>query len=689
MIIMMNFSIGSLCIVWSLVLLGLAGPTEAYESALRSITKNRRKWTSHTHTLRSSDFGQSEAQSTTGAKNRRVELSNFQTRFPVPRVIERLQLAAEELPPAVLSRALQEAMTTSAPAPAPRAWPAALPDVSVNCSSTEFTVRVKRDFYGFAVTPSELTLGRTCKSNGVDEPSGDLLFTYPLTACDRRQAKVPGYVLYNYILHFLPEPTNLPVQWAHGFPVDIECRIKSIHRAYQLAIRPKWATPRRKTLQGQMPGYGIQTMNAEWTATSPSNIFFLGQKVHFQVYALSLPPGGKLYIDHCYLSLAQNPQASPEHPVIENYGCMVDSTRDGSNSGFFQRTNGTINFVLKAVQFVQKPAAEVFLHCQLFVAVGDPTSTAKSCTFSKEDNRWKEISGSEWECECCKTQCLLSEARRSMHEGLQSSGPLIFASLDPEPKISTPPALHTQGEAVWSNSGMEEEEEEEFEDSEWPGDYEYTSMYEEDHYRGDGSHAHSTGDALQSGDGEGPGGENVGSTLQKEVMEMGFEEEEWPAFGDEVWPVFTDKMGEGPVFGGEEELDEEVVPTFKAVMMRAEKTGKDEDWPVFELGEGLELGEETTGEGEWPMLTEEELQGKDEGPTWKAVVGMGKGVVKIFGEETELVIEKGDETRIGEGSKIKGGENVGGAVGEGPMGQANLLYGLSSGIGNAKFLGRQ
>lgn len=61
---------------------------------------------------------------------------------------------------------------------------APLPDVSVTCSTTDFVVRVKPAFYGQGADAQELTLGSSCKSNGVVRPQGDLLFTYPLTECD-------------------------------------------------------------------------------------------------------------------------------------------------------------------------------------------------------------------------------------------------------------------------------------------------------------------------------------------------------------------------------------------------------------------------------------------------------------------------------------------------------------------------
>lgn len=67
-----------------------------------------------------------------------------------------------------------------------------LPDVSVTCSTSDFVVRVKPAFYGLGADAEELKLGGACKSNGLLRPYGDLLFTYPLTACDAvRQVRFP------------------------------------------------------------------------------------------------------------------------------------------------------------------------------------------------------------------------------------------------------------------------------------------------------------------------------------------------------------------------------------------------------------------------------------------------------------------------------------------------------------------
>lgn len=78
---------------------------------------------------------------------------------------------------------LQPPSTRPAPLPA-RASP---PDVSVTCSTSDVVVRVRAAFYGFGADAAELRLGSSCTSTGVLRPYGDLLFAYPLTACDSRR----------------------------------------------------------------------------------------------------------------------------------------------------------------------------------------------------------------------------------------------------------------------------------------------------------------------------------------------------------------------------------------------------------------------------------------------------------------------------------------------------------------------
>lgn len=76
-----------------------------------------------------------------------------------------------------------------------------VPDVSVTCSANDFVLRVKPGFYGLGADADELRLGGTCRSTGVLRPYGDLLFTYPLTACDavRHQVRYSHLCLHSSV----------------------------------------------------------------------------------------------------------------------------------------------------------------------------------------------------------------------------------------------------------------------------------------------------------------------------------------------------------------------------------------------------------------------------------------------------------------------------------------------------------
>uniref|UniRef100_UPI0037E88FA1 uncharacterized protein n=1 Tax=Semicossyphus pulcher TaxID=241346 RepID=UPI0037E88FA1 len=334
-----------------------------------------------------------------------------------------------------------------------------LPDVSVTCSTSDFVVRVKPAFYGLGAEAGELKLGSTCRSNGVLRPYGDLLFTYPLTACDAVRQLPPGYLVYKFVLHYEPSPKLFPSR-AHRIDVNIECRYQRNHHVYQLTVRPTWETAVvRKRLKGSPNHFQMELVDDSWTGPARSQVYQLGKTVNFQVSAPQIQTEGKLYISSCYATPSGGSKSSLKYTIIDNFGCMVDSKRDPGASQFISQTDKTLRFSMKAFQFTSDPDTEVSIHCRLLVTSEDPSPAHKSCTYS--GNRWKALAGDDSICECCDSQCVTSKPRRAMMEGSASSGSLLvsdqpYTSEDDSLTVRTSSVSRSrEGEAIISHYNSE------------------------------------------------------------------------------------------------------------------------------------------------------------------------------------------------------------------------------------------
>ncbi|XP_028993813.1 zona pellucida sperm-binding protein 3 [Betta splendens] len=298
-----------------------------------------------------------------------------------------------------------------------------LPDVSVTCSVSDFVVRVKPSFYGLGAHADELRLGGGCRSNGVLRPYGDLLFTYPLTACGAVRERPHGYLVYKLVLHYESSRRRSPGA-TRRVDVDIECRYPRDHHVYQLAVKPTWQPAvLRKRLKGRPSDFQITIMDDSWSQSAKSQVYQLGKMVNFQISASHLPKRRKLYVSSCYAAPSIDAKPPLKYTIIDNMGCMRDSKREPEASRFVSRTDRTLRFSLKAFQFTADPDTEINIHCKLSIASDAPDSAHKSCTYT--GNRWKALAGDDSICDCCDSQCVTSKRRRATFEGSASIGLLV------------------------------------------------------------------------------------------------------------------------------------------------------------------------------------------------------------------------------------------------------------------------
>ncbi|KAJ7989037.1 hypothetical protein DPEC_G00315390 [Dallia pectoralis] len=323
-------------------------------------------------------------------------------------------------------------MLLNTPAPKSEHAFASLPDVSVTCSGDDFVVRVKRAFYGLQADAQDLTLGSGCKSNGVLMPYGDVLFAYSMTECDGKREIHPGYLVYTFVLQYAPL-TRIPHK-AHRLDVEIQCRLQRYFHVYQRVVRPTWETPVvHKRLKGRPVDFYIQLMDDAWSVPAKSQVYILGQPVNFQVSATHRPRGGKLFINHCYAATSNDPTKSRKYPVIDNFGCMLESQQNVGTAEFvLPISDDTVRFSISAFQFNSDPDTPVFLHCKLHVTSDEYGPMHKFCTY--KENRWRALVGKDSVCDCCDLKCRTSKPRRAMVEGFASSEPLLFSDQPSSPR---------------------------------------------------------------------------------------------------------------------------------------------------------------------------------------------------------------------------------------------------------------
>ncbi|KAK7148327.1 hypothetical protein R3I93_012599 [Phoxinus phoxinus] len=337
-----------------------------------------------------------------------------------------------------------------------------LPDVSVTCSSSSFVLRVKKIFYGFSAAAEELTLGETCKSNGVVEPHKDLLFTYALTDCQGEQQVFPDYVVYKYVLYYVPLSHRNP--FIHRrVNVGVECRYKRNHHVHSPTMSPTWRTPLRKVIRSRSGDFQIQLMDDSWSSPVRSAVFLLGQNVNVQISTRHHYSGVKLFINSCYVATVNTLSQDTKYSIIDNYGCLRESRINPGSSRFrFSRADNVVQFSFGAFQFTEAPDAQVSLHCELSVSGGGPSPMQKSCFYRHPDKRWISVFGQDSVCDCCDSVCNQTKTKRKIHEGFVSSDQVLFSDTSP---LSTLPSstlnstlmTSRNDDAIWFEANLAKE----------------------------------------------------------------------------------------------------------------------------------------------------------------------------------------------------------------------------------------
>ncbi|MGH0171489.1 UNVERIFIED_CONTAM: hypothetical protein FKN15_061501 [Acipenser sinensis] len=163
--------------------------------------------------------------------------------------------------------------------------PPTVSDVVVLCGESDMVVKVKKRFFGFGCTASQLTLGYSyeCQSNGVDRETGDLVFTYSYSACGSKRSMPDGLVIYQNVLRYVPNRRRSSIRRAHPVNIEIECRYpRCMVDSKTEACNSSFVPPRTR-----------DTIN------------FVVDAFQFNV-----KPSSKIYL-HCVLFIANSPLVTP------------------------------------------------------------------------------------------------------------------------------------------------------------------------------------------------------------------------------------------------------------------------------------------------------------------------------------------------------------------------------------------
>uniref|UniRef100_A0A8C1MYP6 Zona pellucida sperm-binding protein 3 n=1 Tax=Cyprinus carpio TaxID=7962 RepID=A0A8C1MYP6_CYPCA len=339
-----------------------------------------------------------------------------------------------------------------------------LPEVSVTCSRSGFVLRVKKNFYGFSAIAEELTLGETCKSNGVLVPHNDLLFTYALTDCQGEQQVFPDYVAYKYVLHYVPLSHRNSLHY-HRVNVGLECRYKREHHVHSLVVSPTSRTLLHKLIRSRSGDFWIQLMDGSWSSPVRSAVYLLGQQVNVQVSTRHHYQGVKLFINSCYAATVNTLSQATKHSIIDNYGCLRESRINPGASRFrFSRADNVVQFSFGAFQFIEAPDAQIAVHCELSVSGGGPSPMQKSCFYSHNDKRWVSVFGQDSICDCCDSVCNQTKTKRIAHEGFVSSDQVLFSdhltspfSTLPSSTLESIPIAHRSENVIWFEAKLDKE----------------------------------------------------------------------------------------------------------------------------------------------------------------------------------------------------------------------------------------
>ncbi|KAL0984971.1 hypothetical protein UPYG_G00151280 [Umbra pygmaea] len=273
--------------------------------------------------------------------------------------------------------------------------------VEVWCGYNQISVLVNRNQLGFRCLASMLFLG-TCPVTRVTPFR--FYFHYNLNDCGSTQTTMNGQLVYSSSLYYSPLPEGSVVR-AIPLNLPIHCSYNRFHYSYKVGYVPEM---HERTFLKRMKTkhtYSLAACNVEWKHLSPEESYMLGEPMYFEASAAFVSKSQRLFVGSCFVTPSKDPNTTPRLEVINNFGCMVDSKREGSRSQFFSREANVLLFSVDAFLFPHITGKYLYLHCTMTVGKSIPKQSTKSCTYNSALQRWEELYGPSSVCSCCDSFC--------------------------------------------------------------------------------------------------------------------------------------------------------------------------------------------------------------------------------------------------------------------------------------------
>ncbi|KAA0702805.1 hypothetical protein E1301_Tti016581 [Triplophysa tibetana] len=275
--------------------------------------------------------------------------------------------------------------------------------VEVWCGHSKVSVRVNKMVLGFRSSPSYFYLG-TCSASRYKK---DLIyFHYDLNECGSSLTMMNGQIIYSNTLQYLPESQGTVIR-AVPLALNIQCLYNRFHYSYKMGFLPMIRERMFHKSLERRAKMTISVCNERWENLGENESFMLGEPMYFEVSAAHVSKSVKIFVDSCYAASSKDPNSTPEHNIIHNYGCMEDSRRHGSLSRFLERQSNFIRFSVDAFLLPQVTGKYFYLHCKVSVHSTTASPSAKSCTYDSIKKRWEELYADASVCACCDDKCEL------------------------------------------------------------------------------------------------------------------------------------------------------------------------------------------------------------------------------------------------------------------------------------------